>query len=118
MMIMICSMDQKDEVLREVMQVYLSEGLAGLQRLKDEGKILDFISSDEVLKILAVGHIDKCHVEMAVGTYQNLGDECVCPHCAYKWEKRIDNPKCCPRCKQRLDSKPKGKKPIGDKNAI
>jgi len=28
-----------------------------------------------------------------------------CSKCGYKWESRIEDPKSCPRCKQRLDTK-------------
>lgn len=30
-------------------------------------------------------------------------DDKKCPICQYKWTKRIENPKVCPRCKNRLD---------------
>ena len=26
-----------------------------------------------------------------------------CPYCKHEWEARVDNPKECPRCKNRLD---------------
>jgi rubrerythrin len=29
----------------------------------------------------------------------------ICPKCGYKWEKRVENPKACPKCKVRLDIK-------------
>jgi len=27
----------------------------------------------------------------------------ICAYCKYEWEPRVDNPKVCPRCKNRMD---------------
>ena len=37
----------------------------------------------------------------------------VCSYCGYEWESRKEKPKSCPRCKRRLDSPYKTKKPNG-----
>ena len=37
------------------------------------------------------------------------GGAMICPKCSYEWESRKPNPKACPRCKARLDYKPKKK---------
>ena len=28
----------------------------------------------------------------------------ICPFCKWDWKARVDEPKCCPRCKRRLDT--------------
>jgi predicted Zn-ribbon and HTH transcriptional regulator len=39
-----------------------------------------------------------------------MTNEMICPFCGYEWEKRVDNPKSCSRCKRRLDMTWKTKK--------
>jgi predicted Zn-ribbon and HTH transcriptional regulator len=28
-----------------------------------------------------------------------------CPHCGYKWEARVKQPKACPKCKRYIEEK-------------
>lgn len=52
----------------EVFKVYVAEGPIGLQRLKEEGKILDYEQDDDGrYTVNLIGHVEKFEVDMQVG---------------------------------------------------
>jgi len=54
----------------EVFKVYCAEGPIGLERLKQEGKILDYAQGDDGrYSINLIGHVESMKVTMSVGVW-------------------------------------------------
>ena len=57
----------------EFFKIYCEEGPVGLERLKQEGEIIDYTQDEGGrYSIQLIGHIEKFEVTMSVGVYEDI----------------------------------------------